>query len=619
MKILDRLSKLEAHFENLALNNKEINELLRYLSKDIVEQERQLDVLSVAGAELSKLQKQSTALELILSTARDLTNADAGTVYILIEEYEDNPFDPGAVKSQSLSFEVMQNETMNVYRRRTENGRDILPPVPMRIDGRPNHQNVSAYCANTGRIVNIRDVYHAKGFDFSGMKKYDNATGYRSKSMLILPLRDHENELIGVLQLINRKTTEGETVSFSKYDQTIVHAMAYQAAISLTTQKLLKEQVRLFDSFVRVLAEGLGEKSPHTFGHINRVANLTVDLAETINENSRGMYKNVRFDNTQMREMRLSGWMHDIGKLTTPEHVVSKSIKLELLLDRFELILERYNSKIKDFEIEALKEKIAILESDKSTDFPKNIEKRKRQRVNRLLKDLQLLIKTNFGGEMLEEKDIKLIKKSAELTTTQHLLPKRETIYGVERVTSVSLAKKTCRTPMLSKEEQEYLSIARGTLSNSERKIICDHADRSWRWLMRLPFPKKMIRLPLYAGAHHETLDGTGYPNRLTAEQLPIQSRIVAVADIFEALTACDRPYKPPMPLSRALGILGKMVKNGRLDAEIVRIFLESGLYIQYAEKFLDKEQLDPVDVEQWIANYYPEDFANTLPQCSTS
>ena len=598
----------------MELNNEHVNTLLQELSRDVKEQERQLEILSVAGAELSKLQKQSAALELILSTARQLTTADGGTVYILVEKLHDDPFNPGEVKSQSLSFEVMQNETMNVYLKRTDGEKDILPPVPLEIDGRPNHQNVSAYCANTGRIVNIQDVYDAKGFDFSGMKEYDKTIGYHSKSMLVIPLRDHENELIGILQLINRRTIDGEIVPFSKYDETIVHAMAYQAAISLTTQKLLQEQVNLFDSFVRVLAEGLGEKSPYTYGHINRVANLTVSLAETITNYTKGIYKDIQFNEAQMEELRLAGWMHDIGKLITPEHVVSKSIKLEVLLDRFELIVERYNSKIKDIEIEALQEKAKAFEEERPPQVVRKIEARKKRRIRKLVQDLQFLIETNRGGEFLAEKEAKLIKRNARLTVGQHLVVDREVANGIERVVSASKAKEICQIPLISKEEKEYLLISKGTLTASEREIIHHHADRSWKWLMRLPFPKKVVKLPLYAGAHHETLNGTGYPNRLNASQLPIQSRIIAIADIFEALTANDRPYKKPMPLSAAMDILGKMVKGNLIDAEIVKIYLESGQYIQYAEKFLNKDQIEIIDIQKWLDAYYPQNFSNTLP-----
>ena len=614
MKISHRITQLKSKLEDILTSDSPLTELLEELNNEIEEQERQIDILSVAGAELSKLQRQGTALELILNTARNLTNSDGGTVYIVVEKMNDDPFNPGDIESRSLSFEVLQNETMNTYLRKKNNGEDILPPVPLEEDGEPNLKNVAAVCANTGKIINIPDVYNAKGFDFSGMKKYDQTTGYHSKSMLVLPLRDHENELIGVLQLINRQTKDGKTIPFSKNDQTIVHAMAYQAAISLTTQKLLKGQVNLFNAFVRVLAEGLGEKSPYTYGHINRVAQLSVDLAATISDYNDGMYKDIRFDETQMEEMRLAGWMHDIGKLTTPEHVVSKSIKLELLIDRFELILERYNSKIKDLEIAYLNKKLVGIENKEPEAFFKKLENSKKHEIENLVKDLKVINKTNTGGEFLEEAVEKLVHKNARIKIDQYLKVEKENVLGQKRITNVSLSKKILKSPIIDPIEKDYLLIAKGTLSDKERKVINDHADRSWRWLMRLPFPKKMVKLPLYAGAHHETLEGNGYPNQLVDEQLPIQSRIIAVVDIFEALTANDRPYKPPMSLSKALMILGNMVKDGDIDAEIVKIFLDSRLHEKYAAQFLDKNQIDEIDVEDWIKKYYPEDFSDTLP-----
>lgn len=614
MKISDRITQLNEKLDELSPDNSHLIELLKELNSEIEEQERQIDILSVAGAELSKLQKQSTALELILNTARNLTNADGGTVYIVVEKINDDPFNPGDIESRSLSFEVLQNETMKTFLRRQEDGKDILPPVSLEENGKPNLNNVSAYCANTGKIINIPDVYNAQGFDFTGMKKYDQTTGYKSKSMLVLPLRDHENELIGVLQLINRQTKDGKTIPFSENDQTIVHAMAYQAAISLTTQMLLKAQVKLFDAFVRVLAEGLGEKSPYTYGHINRVAKLSVDLADVISKHNKGMYKGIKFDNTQMEEIRLAGWMHDIGKLTTPEHVVSKSIKLELLVDRFELIVERYNSKIKDFEIEYLNQKLAGIKNNEPDAFFEKLEGEKNQKILNLVKDLKVINKTNTGGEFLEESVAKLVVRNARQKVDHYLKTEKKIVAGQRRICGVSLAEKIIKNPIIDPIELDFLLIAKGTLSDRERKVINDHADRSWRWLMRLPFPKNMVKLPLYAGAHHETLDGEGYPNQLVDEQLPIQSRIIAVVDIFEALTANDRPYKQPMPLSKALMILGNMVKDGYLDAEIVRIFLTTRLHEKYADQFMDNEQIDEIDVADWIKKYYPEDFSNTLP-----
>lgn len=611
MGIPEKLEKLQSMVESLAPKDKKLSKFFISLRNDIAEHERQLRILSVAGAELSKEQEQSSALELILYTARHLTNADAGTVYSVRDEYYDNPFNPGELKSKSLVFEVMHTESKNFFVTKPEG----IPPVPMEIDGKPNNSHVSAYCANTGNIVNIPDVYDARGFDFSGPKNYDKKTDYRSKSMLVLPLRDHENQINGVLQLLNRQTLEGEVIPFSKNDQTIVQAMSYQAAISLTTQKLLREQIDLFDSFVRVLAEGLGEKSPYTFGHINRVADLSCNLAETISKYDSGLYDYIRFNDHQMDELHLAGWMHDIGKLTSPEHVVSKPIKLQTVVDRFEMVIQRFNARIKDIEIDSLKKELAAVKSKKGKSDIDAIKEEKEQQIETLIAELQHLNKTNIGGEFLEQASYDLIQAKHSETTDQNIRVKTKKINGENRIVGVERAKRKIKEPLLNVEEKDYLSIKKGTLNDQERQIINDHADRSWRWLMRLPFPKKKRKLPLYAGAHHETLIGEGYPNKLKASQLPIQSRIIAVADIFEALTANDRPYKDPMKLSNAMTIMGRMVKENLLDAEIVKIFLKTGLYKKYARKYLNKSQIDDIDVDDWLANYYPENFEPDLPE----
>ncbi|MDH5559242.1 MAG: GAF domain-containing protein [Deltaproteobacteria bacterium] len=616
MSLSEQISNLESLVKDLKLEDNRIQESLDKIRFNASDLEEQIGILVSAGVMISQDQEQSNVLHIIINTARALTNADGGTVYILEEEYEDDPFNPGEIKARYLTFEVMQNETMNVF---LSGDKINLPPVPLETDGKPNHKNVSASCANTGKIVNIPDVYDAEGFDFSGAKKYDQATGYRSKSMLVIPLKDHENQINGVLQLINRKTPDGkEVIAFSDRDQALVQSVSFQAASTLTTARLLKDQVILFNSFVQVLAEGLGEKSPYNFSHINRVAKLSLEIAEEIDKWSEGDYGKIHFDKNKMDEISLAGWMHDIGKLTTPENIVSKSIKLELLSDRFDLIVERFNSKIKDLQIDHLQKEVEGLKNQSSPEYFHEINKEKEESISLLIQDLKTINKTNFGGEFLNDDLKALIEKYYQVKHTQHILTKEGKVAESNRTVDVDLADHPGSASLISEVEREMLLIGKGTLSEDERKQINDHADRSWRWLMKLPFPKKMIKLPLYAGAHHETLNGQGYPNKLKANQLPIQSRIIAIADIFEALTANDRPYKSPMPLSKALNILGFMIKDGHLDPEIIKIFLKSGRFLKYAQESLDKEQIDEVDIEQWFEKFFPKDFQHNLPYYQT-
>ncbi len=300
MKIANRIVQLEESLLAKGVDDPLLVQLIDKLKFDITELERQIDILTEAGAEIHQEREQKAIMEIILNSARKLTMADAGTLYLVEEEYLNDHYNPGQIISRVLQFEVLQNDTMGVYLKRTEKSKIFLPPVALEIEGKPNHKNVSAHCALTGEIINIEDVYHAQGFDFSGTKKYDDSTGYRSKSMLVLPLRDHQFEIIGVMQLINRKTKDGQIIPFTSSDLAILQAISYQAAVTLTTQKLVKEQVDLFNSFVQVLAEGLGEKAQYHYGHINRVAGLTLNLAEAVTQWGQGIYQGVHFNEGEM-------------------------------------------------------------------------------------------------------------------------------------------------------------------------------------------------------------------------------------------------------------------------------------------------------------------------------
>jgi len=615
MRLSTRLIQFERLLKRAGGIPERVVEAFTSIHREIKELERQIDILIVAGSDLNGTMKDRRGgMAIILTSARKLTNADGGTLYMIEEEYFDEPLNPGELHATRLNFEVMQNDTMDVNIQRNSEEEFFLPPVLMQEDGVPNLNNVSAYCGNTGQVLNFADVYNVKGFDFSGTRKYDAATGYRSQSMLVLPLRDHENEIIGVLQLINRKNDAGEVIAFTSADQGVVQAISYQAAVSLTTEKLVGEQENLFAAFVQVLAEGLGEKSPYNFGHINRVASLTEDIAGAINGHHEGMYSNLSFDEDQMTEIRLAGWMHDIGKLTTPENVVSKQLKLEVLNDRFDVVIQRYNSKVKDCEIEFLNAKIKALETGTAPEEITRLEAEKNQAIVDLEKELITLLGYNFGGEFMADEKIAEIDLAASNSIKQYFKFSYEQGVNTEYVGAVQLLASPYDEPLLNSEERDLLAIKKGTLSPAERTIINDHADRSWRWLFKLPFPRKMLKLPLYAAAHHETLNGKGYPHKLTANQLPIQSRVIAVVDIFEALTASDRPYKTPMTLGKALDILGFMVKDGHLDPEIVRIFLVSGLCDTWSKANLKDSQLSPVDPQAWLDRFYPASFVPDLP-----
>ena len=528
---------------------------------------RQMQRLSEIGLALSAEQDRNRLLEMIVELARNLTHADAGTLYIV---------DP---TGQALEFVVLQNDTMNVRLGGTSGNPVTLPPVSLyKEGGEPNHANVSSHVALTREYVNIDDVYCAEGYDFTGTRGYDKSTGYRSQSMLVMPMVNHEHEIIGVLQLLNAKDqTSGEVVGFSQERLEAVRSLASQAAVALTNTQLINGLKELLYSFMQSIAAAIDAKSPYTKGHIDRVVDLTMRIAETINAQKDGPYADVQFSENEMEELKLAAWMHDVGKITTPVHVVDKSTKLEAIVDRIEFVRTRFKLIGKSLQAELQAELLEkLLEmaghgAARAEMFAVTEEMEKRRQD--LEEDLTFIESCNKPGEFMSDERISRVKEIAARAYDDN---------GEQK-------------PWLSENEVLNLCIRKGSLNDAERKTIEDHTVVTFDMLSRLPFPKRLARIPEFAGSHHEKLDGTGYPNHLMAEALSLQARILAVADVFEALTAKDRPYKEPMKLSQAVKILGFMCKDKHVDPDVFGLFLQSGVYKEYAEAHLNAEQIDEV------------------------
>ena len=524
-------------------------------------QQKYIKQLAEIGLALSAEKNISKLLEMIVDEARDLSNADAGTLYIVDDD------------KMHLCFEIMQNDTMKTRMGGTSGIEITLPKVPLYINGQPNHSNVSSYTALTGEIVNIPDVYEAEGFDFTGPRKYDSTTGYRSKSMLVIPMKNHENEIIGVLQLLNAKDIKtGEVVSFFTEYVNLVASLASQAAVALTNTQLIQDLKNLFYSFIKSIATAIDEKSPYTGGHIKRVVFLTMMLAEEINKAADGPFKNVYFNEDEMEELRLAAWMHDVGKITTPEYVVDKSTKLQTISDRISLIETRFYLIAKLIENKYLNQKIKVLKNGENIKTEiKRIDQKLGDEIGLLYNELDFIKTCNNPEESMDDDKIKKIKSIAEKT---YLLDNKKHYY-------------------LTEDEVKNLCIRKGSLTKEERKIIENHAAMTLKILKQLPFPRKLANVPEYAAAHHEKLDGSGYPRGLTEKEMPFQSRIMAVADIFEALTAKDRPYKKAMKLSQAVKIMGFMKKDKHIDPDIYDLFINNHLFYDYAKKEMTPEQID--------------------------
>lgn len=521
------------------------------------------------GMALSGEENLARLLEMIVYEAREITNADAGTLYMVNDE------------RTHLNFVIMQNETMDVFLGGVEGGEITMPPVPLYVhdenDGsrRENHAHVSAHVALSAEIVNIHDVRESEEFDFSGTRAYDQQSGYRSRSMLVIPMRNHEKDIIGVLQLLNARHPEnGEVVDFRDAYVSLVASLASQAAVTLTKTRLIQGLTELLDAFVRIIAQAIEEKSRYTGGHIARVSKLASMIAEEIDKAEQGPFRDVHFTPLELEELRLAAWLHDIGKIVTPEFIVDKSRKLETLFDRGHLVNLRFDLIAKSFESEQLRHVAALPREASPDEFLEAREKseaRLREELARLEEERCFVLQCNLPGDSLGDAELKRLRDIA-LKTYE---------YGGEQ------------RPYLEDDELRQLMIRKGTLTPEERRVMEEHAGRTWRMLSPLPFPKHLRRVPEFAAQHHEKLDGSGYPFGLYGAQLSLQTRIMAVADIFEALTASDRPYKKAMKLSQAIEVLGQMKDAGYIDPRVHDLFLGSGLVGVYAGEVLSPDQVD--------------------------
>ncbi len=532
---------------------------------------RRLSALNDIGIALSSERNIDCLLESILIAAKHITNADAGTLYL---------FEPD---NNQLRFEIIRTDSLGIAMGGTTG--QPIPFYPIRLyseNGEPNHAMVVAHAALSGETVNIPDAYVAEGFDFSGTKAFDKRTGYRSTSFLTIPMRNHENELIGVLQLINSLDQEsGAIVPFTNDDRHLTESLASQAAIALSNRRLIEQLESLFESFVNLINTAIDDKSPYTGGHCERVPVLTMMLADAANQTNQGELKDFVMTEKDRYELKIAGLLHDCGKITTPVHVVDKETKLHTLFDRIQLVDTRFEVLKRDAEIDMLK---ALLRVGQGYEEEESIRSHYHSRIMQLDSDREFLQLCNIGSEKMGNSDQARVREIASYQWRN----------DVGEVVN-----------FLSENELENLTISAGTLTQSERRIINHHIDVTIKMLESLPWPQHLKNVPEYAGGHHERMDGKGYPKGLTRDQMSTQARMMGIADIFEALTAKDRPYKKGKSLSESLEILGKFKLNGHIDPDLFDIFVREKVYLTYANQFLDPGQIDDVD-ESKIPGYIP-------------
>lgn len=540
---------IASQFEKIATIG---NELSTDLQKIIV----QVEKLTEIGIALSAEKDTRQLLEKILLGAKSITNSDGGTIY--------------RVDGDTIKIEIIRSDSLGIYLGGQGNAINI-PNIPLyEENGEPNLKNVVCYSYHNNKTINIDDAYDSVHFDFSGTKVFDKKNNYRSKSFLSIPLSNHQGEIIGILQLINAIDPETkEIIKFDSFSQRFAEALASQAATVLTKQQLITDLENMFESLVKLIATAVDEKSPYTGGHCRRVPELTSLLTEAAHNTDHGYLQDFRLSEADRYELTIAAWLHDCGKIITPEYVIDKATKLEAIFDRIHLLETRIEVLKRDQEIAYLKQQLAAQQDNKPAS--PDLEQTFRANIAQLEGDLAFLRDCNTGGEAMSDEDIARIHSLQKLT----------------------LSLNNVDVPLLTDEEIYNLSIFRGTLTSEERKIINNHINVTISMLEAIKFPKHLQNVVEYAGGHHERMDGKGYPKGLNREQMSIPARAMAIADVFEALTAKDRPYKSGKKLSEALFILKKMKEEQHIDPDLYDAFIEQKVYRQYAEKFLDDFQID--------------------------
>ncbi len=521
------------------------------------------------GIALSAERDNNKLLSYILRQVRQIARADAGTLYLLERDEKTG--------EQKMRFKIAQNDSNP-----SEYSEFVMPL---------SKKSISGYVASTGKVLNIEDAYKIpKNREYGFSKSYDAETGYRSKSMLTVPMKDHKGQILGVIQLINRKRrfdqliprpedAEKIVVPFSHDIEPLVLSLASQAAVSLENNLLYQEIETLFEGFVKASVQAIESRDPTTSGHSNRVATYTVGLAKAVERGGSGPYRNVRFTPEDLKEIRYASLLHDFGKVGVREHVLVKAKKL--YPHQLNMVMMRFVYIQKAMLYSILKERFDVLCSSGMDGYMKakaDFDKREKEALAEIEKNLKAVVAANEPTVLAEDpaRILDEIRGKTFLEKGNQALPARilDEIHGKSFLEKGGLA-----LPFITDEEYIKLRIPRGSLDEAERKEIESHVTHTYQFLRTIPWTKEMKNIPEIAYGHHEKLDGDGYPRQIPGKEIAVQTRMMTISDIYDALTASDRPYKRAVPPGKALDILGFEVKDGKLDADLVKVFIDSKVW----------------------------------------
>ena len=615
--IVRQQQELEKAHGQLSEHAQLLENKVRDRTKELVAAQSKLEQLVHLGIALSVERQHSKFMEMIVEAQKHLTNADGGILF--------------SRDGDALKYETLRFDTLDLRLGGLSGNQIDYPSIPLRdAQGKPNYFNPVAQAVLTERTINVHNIKECKDFDFADIMQFDEQQAYHSQSFLAVPLKPRKGEVLGVLVLINaRASGTGRVISFDDEAEKFIEALASQAAVAVDNKNLLEAQNALLDSIIQVIASAIDAKSPYTGGHCARVPVLGKLLARAACESNDEAFSAFNMTEDQWREFHLAGWLHDCGKVTTPEYVVDKATKLETVYNRIHEVRMRFEVLLRD-------RRIAYQEALLRGEDPEKCRLALQEAEQALFDDFAFVAECNIGGEFMDQAKIDRLMQIATQTWMRHFddqlglswveLHRKDSMYTQLPVKEYVLAdkkehlvKRDKDSSVLSIMEQYGISmtipqyqynhgelynlcIKRGTLNDEERYKINDHVIQSLIMLNKLPFPTHLSRVPEIASAHHETIEGTGYPRKLSGEDMSVQAKILAIADIFDALTASDRPYKKAKTLSESLKIMSFMRNDKHIDAKLFDLFLTSGVFSEFAEKYLKPEQIDSLEIQSFLS-----------------
>ena len=529
----------------------------------------------------------------IIDFAGHTCAAEAGFFYTLVDD-------------KFLNLEYSYNEKLNIRKLGSDNN-IYLQSVFIPESRNKEKKSAVESCVINNEIINLPEIYASTKLDNTFFANYDALNNYASASLLTIPLVNRKGYVIGAVQYVNPIDSKGRSMSFTKDMQQEIQALCNLATLILENRKLNEDYGQLLESFIEVLARAIDAKSPYTGAHCQRVPVIARMLATAAVQEEHGPLKNFEMSNDDWYALNIASWLHDCGKVTTPEYIVDKATKLETIDNRIHEIRNRFEILRRDAHIEYLKKRLANVAPQET------LQAEFVNKIRELEAEFNLVAKCNIGDVPLTDKEIAGLEE----------ISKKQFVRYFSRAKGISWAERdhledleTASHPgyenllqnrkdhvwgQYNRGELYNLKVRRGTINKEEREKINEHIIVTIDMLKALPFPKELSNVVEYAGAHHERVDGKGYPNGLTGDQMSIPAKIMAIADIFEALTANDRPYKEPKKMSQVLEIMKQMKNSGHIDPDLYEVFIRAGVYKEYAEQYVSKEQIDEVNPEDYL------------------